>query len=153
MTIAAFDAKQFRRGKPINALSGDESTNKYFGFNSQLGIGVIIDEPEEFTKQYIDINLNLKNSFKINSSLPFFSSTYLKEYIGLPKTIAFTDQLISEIGNHIKSIHCSYVILPPPKIPTIEIGGLKNYKKKIPTNKFIDNLGPMFSYLTAHSYL
>lgn len=153
MTIAAFDAKQFRRGKIINIQEGTTSTVKYLGFNSQLGVGVIFGDDRKFLEKYISKNEELSESFGIQEKLPFYSSTHLKQLIGLRKAIAFTDQLITEVQNNIDFIHCSYVILPPKKIKTVSVGGFKSSSTEIPTNKFIDNLGPMFSYLTLQSYL
>jgi len=154
MVTIAFDAKQFRRGKVIIVPSTNHgSTEKYFGFNSQLGMGVVISKEAEFIKKYIQKSEELRESFKIEEKLPFFSSTQLKRSIGLPKAIAFVDQLISEIQNTIDAIHCSYVILPPKKVKTISVGGFRCPAINKPTNQFIDNLGPMFSYLTANSYL
>jgi len=153
MVTIAFDAKQFRRGKVIIVPSEDGSTEKYFGFNSQLGIGVTFSKEPEFLEKYIKKNEELRQSFKIEEKLPFFSSTQLKRSIGLPKTIAFVDQLISEIQDTIDAIHCSYIILPPKKIKTVAVGGFRSSVVNKPTPQFIDNLGPMFSYLTANSYL
>jgi hypothetical protein len=53
----------------------------------------------------------------------------------------------------VDSIHHTYVILPPAKIKTVQVGGYKSAVVQKPTNQFIDSLGPMFSYLTAQSFL
>lgn len=71
----------------------------------------------------------------------------------MSKAISFADQLVSEISDLVESIHCSYVILPPSQVPSVGVGGYGMPATSIPTRRFIDNLGPMFSYLTAHSYL
>ena len=98
------------------------------------------------------VNRDLKDSFKIVNDMPFFSSTYLKHTLGMPKAISFIDHLITGVQEHISSIHCSFVVLPSSKIPTIKVGGFRNCIDR-PTHLFINDLGPMFSYLTAHSYL
>lgn len=152
-TIAAFDAKQFRRGKQIIVLEGEKQVKKDAGFNSQLGAGIIVSDPNGFTEHYISANQDLMKSFGIDMNLPFFASNHLKNISGIRKTIAFADQLISKIQKYIESIHISYVILPPTKTKPINVGGLKNITMEIGPRQFIDNLGPMFSYLTAHSYL
>ena len=153
MTIAAFDAKQFRRGKPIIISEGNKQITKYVGFNSQLGAGIIVNEPLKFITHYTNINQELMKDFEIHNELPFFSSSHLKATLGISKAIVFADQLITKISKMIESIHCSYLILPPSTIPLVTVGGFKCPTTDIATNQFIDNLGPMFSYLTAHSYL
>lgn len=153
MPIAAFDAKQFRRGKVILVSTPTGSAEKYFGFNSQLGAGVIFKDDVKFLDKYIKKNVELRDSFKLEDNLPFYSSTHLKQNLGLPKTIAYADQLITEVQDTIETIHCSFVILPPKRTKTIPLGGFKCPVINKPTNQFIDNLGPMFSYLTAHSYI
>ena len=39
------------------------------------------------------------------------------------------------------------------KISHVDVDRFQSRPTLIPANKFIDNLGPMFSYLTASSYL
>lgn len=153
MTLVAFDAKQFRRGNYISVQEGTNQGPRYRGFNTHLGVGVSIDEPKGFAQCYTDTNRILAKSFKIERNMPFFSSTQLKQILGFPKAISFADQLITYMQKQISSIHCSYVILPPSKIPAVNVSGLQSHAVKMPTNLFISNLGPMFSYLTAHSYL
>ena len=71
----------------------------------------------------------------------------------MKKAISFADQAITGVQNLIETVHCSYVILSHKKIKEVNVGGFKSSSTSIPTNKFIYNLGPMFSYLTASSYL
>jgi len=153
LPVIAFDSKQFRRGKIILVQTPDGASEKYLGFNSQLGVGVLINNESEFMEKYLKKSEELQQSFDIKENLPFYSSTHLKQSIGLPKAIAFADQLITAVQSTIESIHCSYIILPPARTPSVFVGGLKCPTEQKPTAKFIDALGPMFSYLTAHSYL
>lgn len=153
MTIAAFDAKQYTRMRSIPVQIGKKHTKKDVAFQTQLGAGVIISKPEEFAKQYVKANTELQDSFGLDYNLPFFSSSQLKKALGFEKAISFADQIIQSVQERIDSIHCSYAILSPSKKPTVEVGGQDSPKVSIPTGKFIDNLGPMFSYLAAHSYL
>ena len=148
--IAAFDAKQFRRGRRV---AGEGQEEKYVGFNSPLGAGIIISDPEEFASRYVRASKNLADSFGIGASAPFFSSNRLKSAVGYPKAISFADQLVSEVQDCIESVHFSYFILSPQKVPAVRVGGLDTPMVDIGTRKFADMLGPMFSYLTAHSYL
>lgn len=152
MTLIAFDSKQFRRGKTVPAQEEETQGDKYLGFGTQLGIGVSTDDPSGFVQSYVKANRELKASFEIIDDMPFFSSTYLKNTLGMPKAISFTDRLITSMQEHISSVHCSFVVLPPSQIPTIQVGGFRNRVDR-PTRLFINDLGPMFSYLTAHSYL
>lgn len=153
MTIVAFDAKEFHRGKIIHTQEDGKTVQKYSGFNSPLGIGVVFSDDDKFSSKYISKTAELRDSFGIEEKIPLISSSYVKQALGLRKAIAFADQLIIEVQNYIDSIHCSYVILPPAKIASVSVGGFKCPVTQIPINYFIDNLYPMFSYLTAYSYL
>ena len=75
MPIAAFDAKQFRRGRVFIILKDGKSAEKYIGFNSQLGVGVIFSNDSKFKDKYVKKSQELKKSFGIDANLPFFSST------------------------------------------------------------------------------
>lgn len=151
--LAAADSKSFRRGKVVDVWKNGKMVQQYEGFRSQLGICVSFKDEKEFVKRYISKIAELCQDFGFEQELPFYSSTHLKQIIGLNKTIPFVDQLISEVEKTIESIHCSFVILPPASIPTVEVGGLQCPTEKIETGTFIETLGPMFSYLTASSFL
>ncbi|ABK77239.1 conserved hypothetical protein [Cenarchaeum symbiosum A] len=152
MTIVGFDSKQFTRGKTQYA-SAMGKDYRYHGFNTQLGVGVSTEQPERFVEEYVSLNEKLKEGFGISRNALFFSSRHLENSLGVSKAASFADQLIAGMQEHIKSVHFSYVILSRSSLPRIMVGGLQHYKKIMPTDAFIDNLGPMFSYLTAHSFL
>ncbi len=153
MTLVAFDAKQFRRGKTVATPKGSDLNEKYSGFNTHLGVGVSIDDPQSFVRHYLDANRDLMEDFKIHYSVPFFTSRHLRNTMGMSKAMSFADKLVSRVQEHISSVHCSFVILSPSKIPTVSVGGFKSGTTNVPIHHFINILGPMFSYLTAHSYL
>lgn len=46
MTIAAFDAKCFRRGGTVAGQDGTGGGKKDVGFNTQLGAGVVVDRTD-----------------------------------------------------------------------------------------------------------
>lgn len=151
MKIAAFDAKPFeRRSVSGQGKSGDRDNSR--GFRTQLGIGVVIGDKEEFKGRFTAKFAELRDSFRIREQVPFLPSSRLLKY-GLSKAIAFSDQLVSSVQDMIESMHCFYVILPPSEPDTVRVGGTKNGPTEIPTWLFMKNLGPMFSYMTAHDYL
>ena len=90
-------------------------------FVSQLGIGVTIPEPEVFAKCYIEASQDLKQRFDLDYTTPFFSSTCLKDHLGIFEASDFTNQLISKVQDHIESVHCSYIALPSPDTTHIEV--------------------------------
>lgn len=153
MTIAAFDSKRFRREKRSIVPSGEKNDDNRVMFSSQLGAGVIISKPDEFTKRYVEESRRLQESFGLEGSLPFLSSSRVRRSIGIAKATSFADQLLTSVSSLIDSIHCSYVILPPSKVPSVSVGGLGCPATAVLSERFVENLGPMFSYLTAHSYL
>lgn len=127
MKIASFDAKAFHRGRPIpTPVEGSDSAEKYLGFNSQLGVGAVITDDAGFAMAFAGKSGELRESFGIKEKLPFFSSTQLKQILGLRKAISFADKTITAVQGLIESVHCSYTILPPKTIETIPVGGFKS---------------------------
>lgn len=152
MKVAAFDAKSFQRIKREWGADGT-TEEKTRTFVSQLGIGVTIPEPEMFAKEYVEASQDLQREFNLKYATPFFSSTCLRDHLYIFDALDFASRLVSRMQDHIESVHCSYIALPTLEIPDIEVGGIKCAKNRIPTIKFIDSIGPMFSYLTALSYI
>ena len=121
-------------------------------FVSQLGVGVTIPEPEAFVKEYLKTSQDLQE-FDLDYTTSFFSSTCLKDYLDIFEAADFASRLVSRVQDHIESVHCSYIALPTSDTAYVEVGGVKCAKTQMPTVKFIKSLGPMFSYLTALSYI
>ena len=149
--IAAFDSKPFNRGG-IAEARGAPGEEKYTGHSTQLGIGVVIPDENAFTRAFVEEFDRLKGKFEIDTGLPFMPTNGLLKH-GRRKAIAFADRLVSSIQGTIEGIHCSFVNLPPTTHPTIPVGGNGDSTRAVPTRSFIDRLGPMFSYLTAQSYV
>ena len=152
MKIVAFDAKRFQRmHRHWDADGTQESQTTVFG--SQLGIGVTIPEPETFVQRYVEANQELKQKFGLDYATPFFSSTCLKDNLGIFDATNFASQLVSKIQDHIEAVHCSYIALPTSDTAYVEVGGVRCAKTRMPIPKFIGSLGSAFSYLTALSYI
>lgn len=151
MRVAAFDSKPFNRGT-IAEARGAPGEEKYTGHSTQLGIGAIIPDEAAFKSAFVEEFDRLKGKFDIDTDLPFMPTNGLLKH-GRWKAIAFTDKLVSSIQDTIEGMHCSFVILPPKIHPTVTVGGNGDSTRAIPTRSFIDRLGPMFSYLTAQSYV
>ena len=64
--------QEFHRGKRKVTGTGDDSIKKYWGFTSQLGIGVIIPDSDKFVKAFANKSDELRESFRIKENLPFF---------------------------------------------------------------------------------
>lgn len=152
MKVVAFDAKRFQRIK--RGWNEDETKEeKTRVFLSQLGAGVTIPEPDEFARIYVEASQDLKQRFDLDYATPFFSSTYLKDHLNPIEAADFARQLVSKVQDHIESVHCSYIAPPTPDTTHIEVGGIGCVKQRIPTTRFIEELGLSFSYLTALSYM
>lgn len=153
MTVVAFDAKEFQRGKPDRILKGGVSTNEFLGFHTQLGVGVEFRNEKQFVESYLAKSKSLQTSFGINLAVPFASSTELRRTLTDERARAFVDQLITDVQGFIQRVHFSYVVLPRHTVDEISVGGNMCPIKQIPRTQFLNNLGPVFSYLTAYTYL
>ena len=152
MKVVAFDAKRFQRIR--RDWNEDETKEeKTRVFLSQLGAGVTIPEPDEFARIYVEVSQDLKQRFDLDYAAPFFSSTYLKDHLNPIEAAEFASQLVSGVQDHIESVHCSYIAPLAQDTPRIEVGGIGCVKRRIPTTRFIEELGLSFSYLTALSYM
>ena len=148
MRVAAFDSKPFNRGA-IAKVHGEES-EKYTGYSTQLGAGVVISDADAFTDAFVAEFARLKGEFGIDTSLPFMPANVLLK-CGRRKATALADRLVTSVGGMIEGMHCSFVALSSKTCATVQVGGGRNSAYDMPTRPFIDSLGPMFSYLTAQS--
>ena len=144
MRCVAFDSKDFKRewieeGKPK-------------GFFTPLGVGVVFEDQEEFIKSYVAATAELSEEFKISNPGCIYSSSMLKNEIDMSRTIAFSQQLVDAVKEHVSLLHFTYVILPPSATPEVSVGGNRCPESKIKTEDFLRNLGPMFSYISAWNY-
>ena len=145
MRWVAFDSKEFKRLKRLD--DGDER-----GFYSILGVGVVIDDSEAFVKAYLETTKELCEEFGIESPMCLYSSSFLKDELGLREAIPFAQKLIDRTHKHVTMIHFSYVVLPSKNTPTVTVGGEKTGTQEVKTETFLRNLGPMFSYISAWNY-
>lgn len=151
MRVAAFDSKPFNRTSAVKA-QGPAAVKGYTGHSTQLGTGVIIPNVEAFTDEFVANFAAIKGDFGIDTPLPFMPTNGLLKY-GRDKAVAFADKLVTSIQDAIEGMYCCHVVLPPKKYKTIKVGGTQCPAEHIQCRSFIDKLGPMFSYLTAESYI
>lgn len=155
MAVIAFDAKEFVRTKRVSLespSSTDLTGRKELAFFTPLGAGVSFVNEQGFINEYLQTVRKLAIDFGVPSRRVIYCSYTLKNEIGLKDAIPFCDNLVQSLRKYIKSIFISYVILPPKKIPYVEVGGYKCPKEQVPTVKFLRNLCPIFSYITAWSF-
>jgi len=146
MRCVAFDSKDFSRARNIGEGKPEG------GFFTPLGVGVVFDDPDKFTTSYIKVTAKLSKEFEIGDPSCIYSSSMLKNEIGLSRATVFSQKLVDAVKNHISLIHFTYVILPPSSIPEVSVGGDKCVVSKVKTEDFLRNLGPMFSYISAWNY-
>lgn len=145
MRYVAFDSKDFKRLKKSN--EGGEH-----GFYSPLGVGVIVDDYDAFTEAYLKATRETCADFGTDSPMCLYSSSVLKDELGTKRAIPFAQKLIDLTCQHIVGIHFSYMVLPPKKVPTVLVGGERSGTYEVKTEKYLRDLGPMFSYISAWNY-
>ena len=151
MQVAAFDSKPFNRGAVAEAR-GAQDGEQYAAHTTQLGIGVVVRDADAFRNAFVAEFGRLKGEFGIETDLPFMPTNGLLKH-GRRKATAFADKLVSSVQGMIEGVHCSFVVLSPKKHPTVTVGGGGDPTRTVETRPFIDSLGPMFSYMTAQSYV
>jgi len=149
MRCAAFDSKEFKRVP----ASWDGNRKDYGGgFFTPLGVGVVIDDSEEFAEKYFKTTQELTKSFSIANPRLLYSSSTLKNELEYSKATAFAQQLVDAVSEYVSLLHFSYVILPSKSVPEVTLGGNRCPEYKIKTEDFMRNLNPMFSYISAWNY-
>lgn len=154
MKVIAFDAKEFRRIKKrisTSAVNGDYSINSEFF--TPLGVGVLINDSNLFKQKYYEFNALLKKQYGIDDPTKFFSFGCLRDLLNYDRAARYCEDLISYMEPYINGIHITYVILPIHKYPEINVGGKRCENKTVKTEKFLRDLTPSFSYITAWDYL
>jgi hypothetical protein len=146
MRWVAFDSKDFKREKKID---GESSELLFF---TPLGIGVAFDDSEGFINAYLKTTAELSKKFGIEEARSIYSSSMLKDDLGLSKATAFAQQLVDATSKFVSHIHISFVILPPKSTKEVMVGGERCAEYPVKTEAFLRNLSPMFSYLSAWNY-
>ena len=152
----SFDAKNFDRSRIIHQENPNDPNNPIKlnkGFFTPLGVSVLYKNHEIFSQCYYETGQLLSKDSKISISSQFYASSFLKRELGLSKAIPFCDRLVCKMADFIDLIHISYVILPPTQVPTVSVGGNKCPEISISTIKFLRDLAPMFSYITAWNFI
>lgn len=149
MPVTAFDAKEFRRSKYVLI---DAQTCRTNAFYSPLGVGVHINNEEQFKQHYIEEVSKLAKNFQLPYVKFCYSSNELRRILGPRKAPAFCDNLIQAVSSSITKVFISYVVRPPATYPFTEVGGRTGPRIPLRTELFLRQLGQPFSYLTAWSY-
>lgn len=144
--VIAFDGKEYRREKFIE---GERRTVFY----TPLGVGVKIPDVAEFETHYIKTSREKRKSHAVLDIHHIYNITHLRKKYGEERTISFLESILYSLRDKIDEVFISYAILPPDKIPEITVGGTGCSTSTISTSKFLVQLNPMFSYLTAWKYL
>lgn len=155
MTVIAFDSKDFERRRLIQDIDTETKEpvlKEETTFFSPLGVGVKFKNVGTFKKIYLKRIQELVEEFQVSHKRVVYDSYSLKEELSHRKAIPFCDNLIYKLRHYIDSIFFAYVILPPDKFPTVEVGGFKSPSREIKSAVFLRNLAPMFSYITAWAY-
>lgn len=144
--VIAFDGKEYRREKFIDGV-------RKTVFYTPLGVGVKISDVSNFEASYIKITKDKRKSQAIIDNRHIYNIGFLRKRYGDERTLSFLESILYPLRDKIEEIFISYAILPPDKIPEISVGGVGCPTSTIPTTKFLTQLNPMFSYLTAWKYL
>lgn len=143
--VLAFDSKEYRREKEIEGI-------RKTVFYSPLGVGVKFSETNDLLSVYQKICKEKAKSQAILDNYYIYSSGSLRKKYGDQRTIAFLEAILFRISEYIEKAFFSYVILPPDKIPFVTVGGIGCPTINVSTLKFLTQLNPMFSYITAWKY-
>jgi hypothetical protein len=143
MRVAAFDAKEFRRGVDPRM------------FFSALGGGVEVKDAGSFRENYLANSCQIKKDMGIESRRLFFCSSDVKRKLsGVDdRVFDFCSRLVQGSANDVTKIFISYAIFSPAKTTEVFVGGSDCPREAIATVKFMrDHLPQMFPHIAAWSH-
>jgi len=153
--MLAFDSKDFLRRKiyqELDIVTKKPRLVKEDAYYSPLGVGVQIEESEEFKVQCLRGIAELATEFQLPQKRLMYDSSYLRKTLSHKVAIPFCDKLITKLKDQIEFLHITYVVMPPDRYPIVKVGGYKSPAYDVKSAEFLRNLQPMFSYLSAWSY-
>lgn len=155
MRIAAFDSKDFNRGKvlKIPSESATGATETVFkGYFTPLGVGVTFKNEDLFENGFKTACAKWSKEFGLPPNRPVISSYPIRSQLTLKKAIPLCDRIVTSVADFVDLAFFSWVSLPPNDYPTVEVGGQRSVRTEVPTPKFLRDLAPSFSYITAWNF-
>lgn len=152
--LAAFDAKEYRRGgsrKP--ARLGEPPGSR--GFFSQLGAGIVLEDERQFRGEYERAFRELAKAEGIRVLPGFCSSFVLRRHFAgdNSRALAFADALLARVAPLIRELHLSYLYLGPGTVGTVRVGGRKGPVEELSAPHFVRRAGNFMPVLSAWWYL
>lgn len=152
--LAAFDAKEFRRGgdrRPTRL--GEERTAG--GFFTQLSAGVIIDDEEAFTDAFVSSFDDQIEDEDLDVLGQFCSSYALRRHCGedTDRARAIAQKVIEDTEEHIEAVRLNYPYLSPERVQVIRAGGRKGKQEEFSPHHFLRRLGNYMPVISSWWYL
>lgn len=155
MRIVAFDSKDFNRGKIVRKPAEPPAlgtVREYKGYFTPLGVGLTFKHEDLFRNAFVKACSRWAAEFSLSMDRPVLSSYPVRSHLPLKAAIPLCDKIIQEVQEYIELAFFSWISLPLDQYPTVEVGGQRTPRKEIPTPKFLRDVAPSFSYMTAWSF-
>lgn len=151
--LAAFDAKEFRRGgerKP--ARLGESRTSG--GFFTQIAAGVIISDEKALRDAFTSAFRDMKQDEGIEFTGTFCSYYRLRRHCGedVDRTRRIAEKILEDVSDSIEAIRLNYVYLSEDRSPVIYCGGRKGKREQMSTHHFLRRIGNFMPVLAAWWY-
>jgi len=136
---------------PSEATLGAAET-VYKGYFTPLGVGITFKNDSLFEYAYRAACAQWSAEFGLPANRPVVSSYPVRSQLTLKRAIPLCDRIVKSVADYVDLAYFSWVSLPPSDYPTVQVGGQRSPRLEIPTQKFLRNLAPSFSYITAWSF-
>lgn len=155
LETVAFDSKDFNRSRVIRVPSKTDplaTETVYRGYFTPLGAGITFKNADLFESAFIDACRNWALEFGLGGGWPILSSYLARSQMPLYRAIPLCDKIVQDVQDYVDLAFFSWLSIPPTSYPTVSVGGTRAPRKEIPTPKFLRDVAPYFSYITAWAF-
>lgn len=155
MVLLAADSKEFKRASIERTPAGDPIVRDPKAFYTQLGVGVVISDPEKFQREFPSAFAVAAGQHRVKLPRQFGSSRFVIDDLfarRYPDGRAFLYKVIDQVQHLIDHIDVSWLIASPKSLPTVRVGGLGAGHREQPLQDFLADAGNVYPMISGWLY-
>ena len=152
MAVLASDSKEFKRAAIERTLDGTPVVKDPRGFYTQLGVAVVIPDPNEFRKQLVDGFRLAATKHGIALPRQFGSSEFVVDSLFSRRYMearAFLHRVLEHVQDRIEHVDVSWLIVSPKEVPTVRLRAKGTGHEDVPVKQFLASQGNVHSMVSS----
>ena len=152
MSILATDSKEFKRASVERTLDGTPVVKDPKGFYTQLGVAVVIPDPDEFSRSLVKAFKEAAVKHHVALPRQFGSSAFVVDTLLSRRYLegrAFLHQVLESVQNQIEHVDVSWLIASPKTVPTVHVAARGAGHEDVPLKDFFASQGNVHSMVSA----